>query len=59
MDVSDSFTPLPLYIVGNSPRHPLYRRLDKPQTGLDVMEKRQIPCPLESNPSSSVVQPVD
>jgi hypothetical protein len=30
-----------------------------PRAGLDVMEKRKIPCPcLELNPDSSVIQPV-
>jgi hypothetical protein len=36
-----SFTPLPVYSKGHSPRFPLDRRL-KPKVSLDAVEKRKM-----------------
>jgi hypothetical protein len=41
-----SFTPLPLYPIGNSPRYPLYRRLGGPQSWSGCYARMKIPLPL-------------
>jgi hypothetical protein len=46
-----------LYRWGNSPRYSLYTRLGEP---VDITDKTKISCPCrDSNPDSSVVQPID
>jgi hypothetical protein len=47
-----SFTPRPFYLPGKSPRYPLVRRLGRPRTALEDVERRQIlPLPgLEPRP---------
>jgi hypothetical protein len=52
-----SFTLRSLFLLGKKPRHPLNRRLAG--VCLDVLEKRNIPCPSqETNPSFLAVQTV-
>jgi hypothetical protein len=49
-----SFTPLPLH-----PHYPVDRRLGGPQAGLYAVKERRISLSCrESNPESSIVQPV-
>jgi hypothetical protein len=53
-----SFMLLLLYLWGNSPQYPLYRRLGGPQSHLDITEKRKISLQCrKSNPNYSAVQP--
>jgi hypothetical protein len=45
-----SFSSQPFYPRGNRPRYPLDRKMGRPRTGMDVMEKRESSCPdRESN----------
>jgi hypothetical protein len=54
-----SFIPRPLYLKGNIPWYPVFRRLVGPRTGLGILEKRMNPWPIqESNhhyPTCSLV----
>jgi hypothetical protein len=54
-----TITPLPLYTWKNSPQYPLHQRLSSDTADQDATEKRKNSCPCqESNPNSSVVQPI-
>jgi hypothetical protein len=54
-----SFTPLPLYRRGNSPRYPLYRGLGGPQSRSEPYGGEKNILPLSgNNPDCSVVQPL-
>jgi hypothetical protein len=53
-----SFTHLPLYPHEDSPRYPLDRRLGGPQSRSGRYEKNIPGTYRESNPNSSIVQPV-